>query len=70
MENHCEPANNARMLIRGQTRGTKVCTTWALLATAIQYTADHALAFRRVLFIIQLLYIGSAKHDAGTIDYG
>ena len=55
MENHCEPANNARMLIRGQTRGTKVCTTWALLATAIQYTADHALAFRRVLFIIQLL---------------
>ena len=58
MENHCEPANNARMLIRGQTRGTKVCTTWALLATAIQYTADHAMAFRRVLFIIQLLRLG------------
>lgn len=55
MESHCEPANNARMLIRGQTRGTMVCTTWALLATAIQYTADHALAFRRVLFIIQLV---------------
>ena len=55
MENHCEPANNARMLIRGQTRGTMVCTTWALLATAIQYTAGHALVFRRVLFIIELV---------------